>query len=270
MMIGSLNRILPGLTLVCALLMASGFLMPSAAQAGGSSISLNKFCDGKYRNGLLKGLRAKIGAKWNPKKNRWQCWIPGSTGFNIMTIGGFKPLGYAEACRKMRGTSLYHLHGRTFHCGRDNVKPPAPPRQPPPAPPADGYGSGDAQFTALRMCNRSRTDTIFAAWVWHDWGENRRPKNWRAQGWIKLARGQCEQIEFPHYRNGDPYEDTVYLHATSDTVNWGRGEYSFCVHRSDFDHVDSDKMACTASEERLAETFEFDLEAGAENTFNFN
>lgn len=269
-MFRSWNQILLGLSLFGALLTTSGFLMPSAAQAGGSSISLNNFCDGKYRNGLLKGLRAKIKAKWNPKRKKWDCWIPGSTGFNVMTIGGFKPLGYAEACRKTRGTSLYHVHGRTVHCGRNNVPKPAPPRQPPPAPPADGYGSGEAQYTALRMCNRSQTNTIYAAWVWHDWGERRRPKNWRAQGWIRLNRGQCERIEFPHYRNGDPYEDSVYLHATSDNIKWGRGEYSFCVRRSDFDFLDSDKIPCKANGERVAEMFEFDLHPGSENTFNFN
>ncbi|GAB5483382.1 MAG: hypothetical protein Pars92KO_31390 [Parasphingorhabdus sp.] len=245
----------------------SGISLPEPAQAGGSSINLSKFCDGKYRTGLLRGLQTKIVAKWDSKRKKWGCYIPQKMGYGTITPAHYKPLGYAEACRKFRGTSRYHLHGRTLHCGRDTVQRKQPRRQPPPS---AGNGRGEAQHTALSMCNRSRTDTIYAAWVWHDWGENRRRKNWRAQGWIRLPRGRCERIEFPHYRNGDPYEDTVYLHATSDRVNWGKGNYAFCLHPSDFDHLDADKMACTGRDQWLAETFEFRLDPGVENTFNFN
>ncbi len=270
MIVPFLRRTAPGALMFSICLGMSGILLPEPAKAGGSSINLSNFCDGKYRNGLLKGLRAKIRAKWDPKRKKWGCYIPQKVGFNIITPAHFKPLGYAEACRKFRGTSQYHLHGRTLHCGRDVARRTEAPRQPPAAPPSTGYGRGKAEYTALRMCNRSRTDTIYAAWVWHDWGERKRPKNWRAQGWVRLARGQCERIEFPHYRNGDPYEDTVYLHATSDNINWGKGDYAFCINRSDFDHLNADRMACTKRDERLAETFEFNLSPGAENTFNFN
>ncbi|MEP3224343.1 MAG: DUF1036 domain-containing protein [Parasphingorhabdus sp.] len=255
---------------IASLLGASGIVLPPAATAEGSSISLSKFCDGKYRTGLLRGLQSKIGAKWNPKKKKWECWIPRKFGYGIVTEGSYRSLSYAEACRKMRGTSAYHGHGRTVHCGRKSVRPPDPPQQSRPAPPSNGYGRGQAEYTALQMCNRSRTDTIYAAWVWHDWGENRRPKNWRAQGWIKLRRGQCERVEFPHYRNGDPYEDTVYLHATSEHIKWGQSDYSFCVHPSDFDHIESDRMACTARGQRLVRMFEFQLVPAANNNFNFN
>ncbi|MEL6874109.1 MAG: DUF1036 domain-containing protein [Pseudomonadota bacterium] len=259
-----------GALLFSLCLAMSGLLLPEPARAGGSTINLSKFCDGKYRNGLLRGLQAKIRAKWDSKRKKWGCHIPQKTGFNIITPAHFKPLGYAEACRKMRGTSQYHLHRRTLHCGRDTARRNQPPPRQAPPPPSAGYGRGEAQYTALSMCNRSRTDTIYAAWVWHDWGENRRRKNWRAQGWIRLPRGRCERIEFPHYRNGDPYEDTVYLHATSDNVNWGKGDYAFCMHPSDFDHLGADRMACTGQDQWLAETFEFELKPGMENTFNFN
>lgn len=248
----------------------SGILFPEPVKAGGSSINLSKFCDGRYRTGLLRGLQGKIRAKWDSKRKKWGCYIPQKIGYGIVTPAGFKPLGYAEACRKLRGTSLYHSHGRTLHCGRDTAQRRQPPRQSPPAPPSTGNGRGEAQYTALTMCNRSRTDTIYAAWVWHDLGERKRRKNWRAQGWIRLPRGRCEQIEFPHYRNGDPYEDTVYLHATSDSKNWGKGDYAFCLHPSDFDHLDADKMACTGRDQWLAETFAFELSPGVENSFNFN
>lgn len=264
------RRSMPGLFLLTACLTTSGLLLPSPVKAGGSSIDLSKFCDGRYRTGLLRGLKSKIRAKWDPKRKKWGCFIPGSFGYGIVTPAGFKPLGYAEACRKMRGTPIYHVHGRTLHCGRDTAQRQPPPREAPPVPPSNGYGSGEAQYTALSMCNRSSTETIYAAWVWYDWGERKRPKNWRAQGWIRLARGQCERIEFPHYRNGDPYEDTVYLHATSDSINWGKGDYAFCLHPSDFDHLGADKMACTGRDQWLAETFEFQLNPGAENRFNFN
>ena len=266
----SLHRTAIGTLMFSVCLAMSGILLPEPAKAGGSTINLSKFCDGRYRTGLLRGLQAKIRAKWNPKRNKWDCYIPQKTGYGTITPATFRPLGYAEACRKLRGTSLYHVHGRTLHCGRDTVQRRQPPRQPPPAPPSMGNGRGEAQYTALSMCNRSRTDTIYAAWVWHDWGEGKRRKNWRAQGWVRIAQGSCERIEFPHYRNGDPYDDTVFLHATSDRVSWGKGDYAFCMHPSDFDHIAADKMACTAPDQWLAETFEFRLKPGAENRFNFN
>ncbi|MEO9635386.1 MAG: DUF1036 domain-containing protein [Parasphingorhabdus sp.] len=266
----SLHRTAIGTLMFSVCLAMSGIWLPEPARAGGSKIDLSKFCDGRYRTGLLRGLQGKIGAKWNPKRNKWGCYIPSKYGYGTVTPATFKPLGYAEACRKLRGTSLYHLHGRTLHCGRDNARHAQPSRQPPPGPPSTGNGRGEAQYTALSMCNRSRTDTIYAAWVWHDWGERKRPKNWRAQGWISLPRGSCERIEFPHYRNGGPYDGTVFLHATSDGVNWGKGDYAFCMHPSDFDYLSADRMACTAPDQWLAETFEFRLNPGAENRFNFN
>lgn len=116
--------------------------------------------------------------------------------------------------------------------------------------------------SSLNFCNRTSNQTVYAAYLSFD-----APNGWQSHGWYSVEMGKCRQVSIGRSYNGDIF---VYGEVNQGNSTWGRGDTSFCVHRTQaFTVPNSDRSACTANEYKKVSGSKFSIETGI-NTWNFN
>lgn len=133
----------------------------------------------------------------------------------------------------------------------------------------DGFYNAHGGATAIKLCNRSRTRTIYAAIGYYDWGIYGDKPNWSSAGWWPLDKGQCKSVGLiDDYEVGAPYAGDVYVMAVGGGLAWEGQGGSFCIDRSgDFRIKDADRRRC--SDENTLYGFEFIVNPGVVNHFDF-
>lgn len=134
----------------------------------------------------------------------------------------------------------------------------------------DGRYNDHGGATAVKICNRSNTSTIYAAIAYYDWGIYGDKPNWSSAGWWSLRRGQCKEVGLiDDYEVDAPYAGQVYLMAVGGGLAWEGKAAGFCVNRgSEFRIKNADRARCT--EENLLYGYEFTVTPGKLNFFDFD
>jgi uncharacterized membrane protein len=232
-------------------------LSPEVAQAHGKRVNLTEYCNAANSpNGGIFALKWR--AEYSKTRGAWTCTAQSMGLGNVNTYE--VPLDPRKACDWKWGTTQAHFHEgddvtleSSVHCGL-----------------ADGLVARDAgalMMTTLRLCNRSATPRVRAAYASWD-TRDRNHLGWTSEGWYGINRGECVDLEIDEGFTGDVYIYGMEGYGMSGTT-WEGADAKFCVDaEKSFEVTKSDEASCGSAPYKRVGMFKYRVSPGV-NTWNF-